>query len=66
MFLMKSIDSTESFNVRTIFPGISKAFDKVCHDGLIFKLGQNGISGNLLKLFQNYLSNRKQRYFLFT
>ena len=25
---------------------------------------QNGISGNLLKLFQNYLSNRKQRIVL--
>ena len=25
------------------------------------KLEQNGISGNLLKLFENYLSNRKQR-----
>ena len=31
------------------------------HDGLIFKLEQNGVSGNLLKLLQNYLSNRKQR-----
>ena len=31
------------------------------HDGLIFKLEQNGASGNLLKLLQNYLSNRKQR-----
>ena len=25
---------------------------------------QNGISGNLLKLFQNYLNNRKQRVVL--
>ena len=33
---------------------------KVWHDGLIFKLKQNGISGRQLKLFQNYLSNRKQ------
>ena len=31
------------------------------HDGLIFKMRQNGISGQLLKLFQNYLNNRKQR-----
>ena len=36
-------------------------FLKVWHDGLIFKLEQNGISGNLLNLFQNYLCNRKQR-----
>ena len=49
------------FEVRTVFLDISKAFDKVCHDGLIFKLEQNGISGNLLKLLQNYLRNRKQR-----
>ena len=28
---------------------------------LIFKLEQNGISGNLLKLLQNYLRSRKQR-----
>ena len=43
-----------------------KAFDKVWHDGLIFKMRQNGISGKLLKLFQNYLilSNRKQRVVL--
>ena len=45
---------------RAVFLDISKAFDKVWHEGLIFKLEQNGISGGLLKLFGNYLSNRKQ------
>ena len=30
----------------------------------IFKLKQNGISGSLLKLFENYLLNRKQRVVL--
>ena len=43
---------------------ISKAFDKVWHDGLIFKLKQNGISGSILKLFESYLSHRKQRVVL--
>ena len=57
----QAFDSTTSLEVRAVFHDISKAFDKVWHDGLIFKLEQNGISGNLLKLFQNYLSNRKQR-----
>ena len=46
------------------FLDISKAFDKVWHDGLIFKLKQNGISGSLLKLFKNYLHNKKQRVVL--
>ena len=36
------------FDVRSVFLDISKAFDKVWHDGIIFKLKQNGISGNLL------------------
>ena len=39
---------------------MSKAFDKVWHEGLIFKLKENGIDGKLLALFQNYLSNRKE------
>ena len=63
---MKSIRlySTKSIEIRTVFLDISRAFDKVWHDGLIFKLDQNGISGNLLRLLQNYLSNRKQRVVL--
>ena len=40
---------------------ISKAFDKVWHKGLLFKLRRAGISGNLLKWFENYLKGRKQR-----
>ena len=40
---------------------MSKAFDKVWHEGLIFKLKQNGVHGKLLILLQNYLTNRKQR-----
>ena len=31
---------------------------------LIFKLKQNGISGSLLQLLENYLLNRKQRVVL--
>ena len=60
----QAFDSTESLEVRAVFLDISKAFDKVRHEGLIFKLEQNGVSGNMLKLFQNYLSNRKQRVVL--
>ena len=40
---------------------MSKAFDKVWHDVLLFKLQRNGIEGQLLQLFKRYLSDRKQR-----
>ena len=50
-----------SLEDRAIFLDISKAFDKVWHDGLIFKLKQNGISGSLLNYFESYLHSRKQR-----
>ncbi len=46
--------------IRVIFLDISKAFDKVWHKGLIFKLKQCGISGKLLDWFEDYLSNRIQ------
>ena len=49
----------ESFDVgrevRSVFLDISKAFDKVWHDGIIYKLTQNGISGNLLNLLEEFL-----------
>ena len=54
----------KSLELRAVFLDISKAFDKVWHEGLIVKLKQNGISGNLLMLFENYLHNRKQRVIL--
>ncbi len=44
-----------------VFCDISKAFDRVWHKGLLFKLKQNGINGNLLKWVENYLHDRKQR-----
>ena len=66
LFLINSIH--ESFElsreVRYVFLDISKAFDKVWHEGLLFKLQQNGISGTLFKLFASYLSNRYQRVVL--
>ena len=40
---------------------MSKSFDKVWHEGLIFKLKQNGVTGNLLRLMVDYLSDREQR-----
>ena len=39
----------------------SKAFDKVWHVGIIFKLTHNGMSGNLLNLLLDFLNERKQQ-----
>ncbi len=59
---MKYIKRLKILNLlRAIFLDISKAFDKVWHDGLLFKLKQNGVSRKLLKKFESYLNNRKQR-----
>ena len=49
---------------RAAFLDISKAFDKVWHEGLLFKLKHNGVSGNLLSFISDYLSDRKQRVVL--
>ena len=39
---------------RSVFLGISKAFDKVWHKGVIFELEQNGISGDLLNILRDF------------
>ena len=52
------------FEVRGIFLDISKAFDKVWHKGLIFKLKQNGVTGDLLNILIDFLKGRKQRVVL--
>ena len=60
--IYKSFD--DGLEVRSVFLDISKAFDKVWHEGVIFKLKQNGISGDLKNILTDSLSNRKQRVIL--
>ena len=50
--------------VHGIFLNISKALDKVWHDGLIFKLRQNGICGGMINILEDFLSIRRQRVVL--
>ena len=50
----------EGFEVRGAFLDMSRVFHKVWHEGPIFKLKQNGISGNSLNL-RDFLRNRKRR-----
>ena len=50
--------------MRGTFVDISKAFDKVWHKGLIFKLKTYGVQSNLLMLLENYLTDRQERVVL--
>ena len=54
----------DGHEVRSVFLDISKAFDRVWHEGLLFKLQQYGISGELITLIKDFLSCRKQRVVL--
>ena len=51
-------DSGPSLETRGVFLDISKAFDRIWHDGLLFKLKENG---NLLELIKSFLRDRVQR-----
>ena len=62
--IYSSFDCNPSLEVRGVFLDISKAFDKVWHDGLLLKIKSFGISGNLLMLIQSFLCNRMQRVVL--
>ena len=55
----KAIDDNKE--VCIVFLDISKAFDKVLHKDILFKLKKCGIDGGLLAWFANYLKERVQR-----
>ena len=49
---------------RAVALDISKAFDRVWHDGLLHKLKSYGISGQIFGLISSFLSNRRLRVVL--
>ena len=54
----------ECLEIRSVLLDISKAFDKVWHDDIVFKLTQNDILENLLNLLHDFLNERKQQVVL--
>ena len=53
-----------SLKVRANFLDNSKAFDKILHEGLLYKLETVGIPGGLVNLFQSFLINQHQKVVL--
>ena len=53
--LRKVFDWSPYLEVRGRFLDISKAFDKVCHDGPLNKLKSNGTNDDLLRLLDIFL-----------
>ena len=58
------LDCYPTLKVRVVFLDTSKAFDRVWHEGLIYKIKSVGMSGALLKLVELFLSNGYQRVLL--
>lgn len=50
----------ENTQVDAIYTDFAKAFDKICHDTLLFKLWQLGIHGDLFRWIRSYIGNRSQ------
>ena len=62
--IFSSFDCNPTLETCDVFLEISKAFDRVWHDGLLFKLKQTGVSGNLFQLITSFSSGRFQRVLL--
>ena len=60
-----SFDCDPTIDVSGIFLYISKAFDKIWHEGILFKLKPIGVNGKMLTLLTNNLHERYQRVVLY-
>ena len=59
--IFEAFDCNPPLDVRSVYLDISKAFDRVWHEGLVYKLKRCGVSGQFLSLIQSFLKGRKQR-----
>ena len=57
--IYKAFDSNQE--IRAIFLDISRAFDRVWYEGIIFKLQQLGVEGEAINIIKSFLADRVQR-----
>ena len=62
--IQTAFDCNPTLDVRGVFLDISKAFDKVWYEGLLFKLKSYGVENHLYNLLEDYLKDRQQRVVL--
>ena len=63
--LLETLDTitdavNKGYSVDLVLLDFAKAFDKVSHEKLIFKLEAYGVNSMLVKWVRGFLSNRKQ------
>ena len=64
IYIYTSFDCNPPCDARGIFLDISKAFDSVWHEGLIYEVKRIGVTGLPLEFIQSFLSHRFQRVLL--
>ena len=62
--IYRAFEADPSLEVRRLFLDLSKAFDKVWHEGPLYKFKSNAINRNALQLIKSFLYNRRQRIVL--
>ena len=62
--IFEAFDCNSSLEVRSVFLDLPKAFDKVWHEVLLYKLKSVGILGELYNFLENYLLSRFRRVIL--
>ena len=62
--MFKAFNCKPSVEVRLVFLDISKAFEKVWHEGLLYKIKSIGISRELYSPLERSISGRLQRVVL--
>ena len=60
--IYKAFDDGEE--IQAVFLDISRAFDRVWHEGIIFKLKQMGVEGDALNIIKSFLADHEQRVVL--